>query len=259
MQYFETGHCWMRPSPVLPLLKNDVHVWRLNLDATPSRMRQLTKILSADERKKAERFRFDRHQRRYIVSHAILRIILGRFYLDIEPHKLEFGRGDYGKPHVANRFPERKLCFNIASSNELAMYAVTRNDEIGIDVEFERELSDAAEIAAHYFSSGEIAALQSLPAETRQKGFYNCWTRKEAFIKAIGQGLSFPLNNFEVSLAPEESARIISIEGDPVKTKQWTLVSLEPAQGYIAALAVRKPGLNLTCWQLPESGFGIAC
>jgi 4'-phosphopantetheinyl transferase len=259
MRPTKANYRWMRPTPNLRLLKNDVHVWRLGLDANPSRVRQLIKLLSSDEREKAGRFRFDKNKRRYVVAHAMLRIILGRFYLDVIPHKLEFRYGDYGKPYISDHLPGNKLYFNVATSHELGMYAVTRDDEIGIDVEFQREIPDADEIAAHYFSSGEIAALQSLPAETRREGFYYCWTRKEAFIKAVGKGLSFPLDKFEVSLAPEESARIISIEGDAFKAKQWTIVSLDPRRGYIAALAVQKPGLNLTCWQLPESGSGLTC
>ena len=139
------------------------------------------------------------------MSRAMLRIILGRFYLDFEPYKLKFGYGEYGKPYISDHFLNRKLCFNNAGSHELAMYALTANDDIGIDVEFQRELTDADDIAAHYFSSGEIAAFQSLPGKTKQKGFYNCWTRKEAFIKAIGKGLSFPLDKFEVSLVPGSS------------------------------------------------------
>jgi 4'-phosphopantetheinyl transferase len=257
MQYPEAGYYWVRPSPVMHLSKSDVHVWRLSLNAAPSRIRQLIKILSSDEREKAGRFHFDKHRRRYVVTHAMLRIILGRFYLDIEPHKLEFRYGEHGKPYISDHFQGRKLCFNIANSHELALYALTRNDEIGIDVEFQRELTGADDIAARYFSSAEIAAIQSLPGETKQKGFYNCWTRKEAFIKAIGKGLSFPLDKFEVSLVPGESARIISIEGDAVKAKQWTLESLDPGQGYIAALAVQKLGLNHSFWQLPESGDDI--
>jgi 4'-phosphopantetheinyl transferase len=259
MQYPQAGYRWLRPSPNLRLLKNDVHVWRVRLDAIPSRVQQLIKVLSADEQRKARRFHFDKHRRRYVVSRAMLRIILGRFYLDLEPHKLEFRYGQYGKPYISDHFPGRKLCFNIADSHELAMYALTPNDDIGIDVEFQRELTDADDIATHYFSSGEIAAFQSLPEKTKQKGFYNCWTRKEAFIKAIGKGLSFPLDKFEVSLVPGETARIISIEGDAVKAKLWTLESLDPGNGYIAALAVQKSGLNLRCWQLPESGADISC
>jgi 4'-phosphopantetheinyl transferase len=256
MQYSEFDCRWMRPAPDMYLLEGDVHVWRVRLDEASARVRQYMEILSAEERAKAERFRFARHCRRYIVSHAILRIILGRFYLNVDPHKLEFGQGEHGKPHVANHFPERKLYFNLATSHELALYALTRSDEIGVDVEFQRELRDAEEIAARYFAVGEIAALRSLPGETKPEGFYNCWTRKEAFIKAVGKGLSFPLDQFEVSLAPGESARIISIEGDADQAKHWTLKSLNPGQGYFAALAVRKLGVNLTCWQFPASGPG---
>ena len=258
MQYPEFACRWMRPPSDLRLLENDVHVWRVRLDEAPSRVRRFIKILSAGEREKAGRFRFERHHRRYIVSHAMLRIILGRFYLNIDPRKLEFGHGDHGKPHVANHIPERKLYFNMATSHELALYGLTRDHEIGIDVEFQRELRDAEEIAAHYFASGEIAALRSLPGDTKPEGFYNCWTRKEAFIKAVGKGLSFPLDQFEVSLSPGESPRIISIKGDVAQAKHWTLESLDPGQGYIAALAVRKLGVNLTCWQFPESGPGPA-
>ena len=147
------------------------------------------------------------------MSHAGLRTILGRYYMNIEPQKLKFGYGDYGKPHILDDIFDGKLCFNMAASHELALFAFTRDDEIGVDVEFHRELEDSDEIAAHNFSSGEIAAYQSLAGKEKLSGFYHCWTRKEAFIKAVGKGMSYPLDGFEVSLVPGEPARILSIEG----------------------------------------------
>jgi 4'-phosphopantetheinyl transferase len=242
----------MRPSSKLQLSENDVHVWRLKLDSDQYEISELIKMLSLEEKRAAGRFHFEKHRRRYIGSHAGLRTILGRFYTDIRPEELRFGYGEYGKPHILAGFFEGKLCFNMAASHELALIAVTRDNEIGVDVEFCRDLQDTDEIAAHHFTNSEIAAYQSLKGKRKIAGFYHCWTRKEAFIKAIGEGMSYPLDRFEVSLVPEEPARLISIEGDTEKAQRWTLKSFYPSKGYTAALAVKKSGLKVSYWQLPE-------
>jgi 4'-phosphopantetheinyl transferase len=131
--------------------------------------------------------------------------------------------------------------FNLAHSHELAVYAFARHHAVGIDVEYVRELADARQLAARFFSARENAAWLALPAGQRAVGFYNCWTRKEAYIKAIGEGLSCPLDQFDVSLAPGEPARLLSIAGDEGAANQWSLWTLSPAPGYVGALAAALP------------------
>ena len=195
----------------------------------------MAQCLIEDERIRAERFNFRRDRKRFIVGRGVLRMILGR-YLHIEPNRVQFSYGPHGKPYLADG--DGALQFNLARSHELALYAFTRGREIGVDIEYFRALTDAEQIADSFFSPRENAILQALPASQRQQAFYNCWTRKEAYIKAIGKGLAQPLDQFDVSLAPGESTRLLKVEGSPEEGSRWSLYSLTPVAGYVAAVAV---------------------
>jgi len=159
------------------------------------------KSLVPDERQRAERFRFERDRRRFIVAHGVLRDILGR-YLKCSPAQVSFSYNQYGKPALAQESEAIGLRFNMSHSHEVALYALTRAREVGVDVELLREDFASLEIAERFFSRSEVALLNSLAPELRTDGFFNCWTRKEAYIKALGEGLSHPLDRFAVSLAP---------------------------------------------------------
>ena len=139
---------------------------------------------------------------------------------------------------MAERLGDGALRFNLAHSHELALYAFTLGREIGVDIEYLRALPDADQIAKRFFSARENAALQALSTNQRQQAFYNCWTRKEAYVKAIGKGLAQPLDQFDVSLAPGESTRLLKVEGAPEEGSRWSLYSLTPVAGYVAAVAV---------------------
>lgn len=230
----------------------NVHIWRVSLNKPGKTVADCEAILTQDEIKRADRFHFDRDRRRYIVKQASLRIILGEFYLDCEPRSLKFGTSQYGKPYLTGDCDGENLCFNMSDSNELALIAFTSNSKVGIDVEFMRAVPDASEIAARSFSKAENIAFQALPQAKKQEAFFNCWTRKEAFIKAIGKGLSDPLDRFEVSLEPGKTVRLISIKGDPQKADEWSLISMTPEQGYLGALAIKKKNVSVTYWTYPD-------
>ena len=212
----------------------------------------MAKCLIEAERIRSESFHFERDRRHFIVARAVLRTILGR-YLQIEPKRVQFSYGPHGKPELAERAGDGELRFNIAHSHELALYAFTRGREIGVDLEYLRNLPDAEQIAANFFSARENATLQALSTSQRQQAFFNCWTRKEAYIKAIGKGLSQPLDQFEVSLAPKAPASLLNVAGAPEEASRWSLKALTPAPGYAAALAVEGHRWRPTFWQFPES------
>jgi 4'-phosphopantetheinyl transferase len=245
--FFLTGlyQQWPSPPPDLALAGDAVHVWRAELEQPEERVRQLAQTLSQDEQDRAGRFYFERHRRRFIVARAMLRAILGR-YLGLDPGQLEFRYGSRGKPYLAARFSQ--LEFNLAHSRELALYAFTQGREIGIDLEHLRSIADIEQISARFFSARENATLSAFPENQRLRAFYNCWTRKEAYLKATGEGLTHPLDQFDVSLAPGEPARLLRVQGDPLEAARWSLQALEPASDYIAAIALRSRGWSLACW-----------
>ena len=242
---------WLLPPSKLKLSTHDVHVWRARLDQTDGRVQQLQQILSDDERLRAERFHFDRDRRRFIVSQGMLRMIIGK-YTDIEPRQLQFYSGHRGKPYLMHTSGNVPLQFNLAHSKEIALYAFTCSREIGIDVEYVRDMPDAEKIALTTFSSLENKILQSLPEYQRQEAFFSCWVRKEAYIKAIGKGLYHALDRFDVSLAPGEPARLVSVEGSAEQASCWFMKSLTPENGYVAAVAVRGGDYCLSYWKYPE-------
>jgi len=219
-------------------------------------MRQMTKWLNEDERLRAERFHFERDRKRFIVGRGVLRTILGR-YLHIEPNRVRFSYDLNGKPCLAKTPGDNTLRFNLAHSNELALYAFTRGREIGIDIEYLRTMLDAGQISERFFSPQVNVNLQALPASHRKTAFFNCWTRKEAYLKALGVGLSHALDQFEVSLVPAEPAHLVDVEIDCDDASRWTLKALIPAPGYVAALAVEGHNWHPTFWQFPESTSGV--
>jgi 4'-phosphopantetheinyl transferase len=240
---------WNRPPEFLSLAQDDVHVWRAPLDVAPSTVDALTLTLTPDELQRANRFRFYKGRLDFIVARGGLRAILGR-YLQKDPRELRFEYASHGKPELAHNLVEPALRFNLSHAHRLALYAICLGREVGIDIEWIRPEFPGEEVAKSFFSRGEVLALSSLPGGQQTEAFFNCWTRKEAYIKARGEGLSIPLEKFEVSLAPGEPARLLKVDGDPDETARWTLSELIPGPGYVSALAVRGLGREPLCWDL---------
>jgi 4'-phosphopantetheinyl transferase len=230
---------WHIPAENMNLAENDIHIWLVSEDNPPLPLKELGEILSNDEQERANRFHFERDKNRYIVGRGILRTLIGKYYLDIEPKRLEFCTASKGKPALKDTFGRRRLKFNQADSNGMALYAISQTHEIGIDIECIRDISSVQEIVEGSFSKYEIAAFKALPADEKQRAFFNCWTRKEAFIKAIGQGLYFSLDQFDVAFTPGETPKILSIRGDRAEAAKWSLFDLKPLHGYSAALAYK--------------------
>ena len=242
---------WRSPPEILVLARGEVHVWRANLDQAPSRIQDFLLTLAADERARAQRFYFERDRDHFIVARGVLRAILGR-YSSRAPEGLSFTYGAHGKPALAGASGAEAIRFNVSHSGEVALYAVARGVEVGVDLERIRFDVSAAEIAERFFSRREVEMLRALPADAQRDGFFRCWTRKEAYIKARGEGLSLPLDQFDVSLAPGEPAELIGTRPDPAEASRWSLEEIIPAPGYVGAVAAEARGWRLACWQWPD-------
>jgi 4'-phosphopantetheinyl transferase len=239
---------WSPPSIDFALTAADLHVWQVPLDQPAERVAHCRAILSADEQARADRFYFDRDRRRYVVARGGLRSIIGR-YLDVPPERLAFAYGPQGKPRLSLTADHIPLHFNVAHSHELALYAITRTYEVGIDVEYtKRQVMDIDQLAGRFFSANENAVYRALPATDRRAAFFRCWTRKEAFIKAIGEGLSHPLDRFDVTFTPDRPPAILNIDGASAAATAWSLFHLEPAADYIGAVAVQGVIQHLAGW-----------
>ncbi len=223
----------------LALETEELEVVAVSLDAGAEDVCRSTALLSNDERQRAERFAFERDRRRFVVARAWLRDLLAA-RLDTRPESIALTYGTRGKPALAPAFADSDLRFNISHSGDVAVYAFAIGREVGIDVEAVRTISDADSIAARFFSRAETETYLALDSHERAMGFFNCWTRKEAFIKALGEGLSYSLDRFDVSLKPSEPAKFLHIEGTPGNECGWHMESFSPAPGFIAAVVIER-------------------
>ena len=240
---------WCQPPEDLPWPHDEVHVWRATLVLPEAAAHRLEQFLAADERDKMQRFRFEKDRRRYLIGRGLLRSLLGR-YLDVVPQALRFETMVAGKPHLASG--QGELQFNLAHSGEYVLIAIADRRAVGIDVEEVRDDFDTGETAAHFFSPNEQHVLETLTGLAKIEAFFECWTRKEAYVKARGEGLSLPLDQFDVSLRPGEPARLIATRPDPAEAERWQLSELSVADGYKAALAVEGRGWTLRSWDCPD-------
>ena len=223
------------------IARGEVHVWCVSLNSETAPFTALNALLCDEELVRARRFRFDHHRRRYIVARAMVRILLGR-YLQKRGEEICFEYGPKGKPRLGGSDGGSGLRFNISHSNELALMAFCLNEEVGVDVEAVHEMGDAESILRNHFCPEEIEQWLSLPAQFRARGFFDCWTRKEAYVKAVGDGLSLPLDEFQVAFLPGEKSRIRMRSGDE---DTWSLFDVSPAPDYAGALAIRGSGWKL--------------
>lgn len=235
----------------LELSGREVQVWTVRLEAADHSFARACAWLSPNETERAARFRFEKHRRAFVLGRATLRA-LASSYLRIAPAEVNFVYGSKGKPALAR--VAISLDFNVSNSGDLASYAFTLGCEIGIDLESCRRVADIEGIARRFFAASEVAELMDLPDEQRHEGFFNCWTRKEAYIKAVGDGLSVPLDSFEVTLRPGDAARMIGLNGSATQAQQWTLHSFTPAADYAGAIAYRDTARPLAIQPLLTAG-----
>jgi 4'-phosphopantetheinyl transferase len=241
---------WQK-GPAAPVLwPNEVHVWRASLDGPWPKSFELS--LAEEDRERAARFKFEGDRHRFIMARACLRTILAR-YLKTNASGLRFELGPFGKPGLAVPRNALDVRFNLSHSHQLALIAITRGRAVGVDVEFMRADFANDEVAAHFFSPREVKQLVRMPAAIKTRSFFNCWTRKEAYIKARGEGLSHPLDQFDVSFAPDAPAELLGSRVDPAEVSRWCLEDLSPHPAYAAAVTVEGNFSRLLLWDFHGS------
>lgn len=245
---------WQFPPTGLSLARNEVHLWRATIDVPSPYLAGIWKILSADETVKANRFVFDRDRHRFVVARGFLRMILGR-YINRGADELQFNYTKHGKPRLAEPYAGMDLNFNVAHSGAFALYGVTLGRAIGVDVEQIRPDIEIEQIASCMFSTTEVGQLRSLPSNIRVCAFFNCWTRKEAFLKAKGTGLFSPLDQFDVTLIPGVPASLVETKWDRYEARCWSLTAIDIYPGYAAAVAVEGHNWRLHQWEANEKIF----
>jgi 4'-phosphopantetheinyl transferase len=222
----------------IPLTRNRIHVMHAHLERTPEERERLYETLAEDERERAARFRFEVHRRRFIAARGLLRQALSA-YLGIAACDIRFSYGAKGKPAIVGS----PFQFNVSHSEEMAVYAFAREIPLGVDVEHVRPLDDLEAIAQRFFSPGEWSVVEAMRPEERMGAFFRCWTRKEAYIKATGDGLSYPLDKFDVSV--NGPAKMLRIEGNAAEASRWSMHDIALPGGYFGALAFRGTGFEV--------------
>lgn len=243
-----TGFPPRSPDAGLALGPGEIHVWSIRLDPPPAEVERLGRCLSADEWERAHRFRFDKHRRQYVVGRGALRTLLGG-YLDRRPEAIRFRYGPRGKPFLEAPLDAGGLEFNLSNSDELALAAFVMGREIGVDIEFLRPMPDCEQISERFFSESEREVLREIPGPRKEETFFNCWTRKEAYLKAVGEGLAAPLDSFDVTLAPGDPPRMLTLEGDAGRAARWFFQHLLPADKYVGAVAIEGGTWEVKTWE----------
>lgn len=232
------------------LAKNAVHIWTIDLACQDDLTHDLHKVLSGDENERVGRFVFDRDKKRFIAARGVMRIILSE-YLSIPPQEVAFCYSRNGKPKLASDSQDTEIEFNLSHSGELAILALARGLCVGVDVELIKQGLAVEEIANRFFSPAEVTALMAIPSECRQEAFFSCWTRKEAYIKALGIGLSLPLNSFNVAFGPGVPAALLAEGADAGELARWSIYDIAASPMYAAALVVegKKHQLQQRQWK----------
>jgi 4'-phosphopantetheinyl transferase len=229
--------------------RGEIHLWQISLRQDFSTVKNLLALLSPDERERAGKYRFRKDRERFIVTRGALREILS-CYLTLAPARIVFSYNGFGKPFLKNETDGAPIFFNVSASREIALCAVAHGCEIGVDIEFIGDEPASREIAERFFSPREAENLAALAGKRQTSAFFHCWTRKEAFIKGVGVGLTYPLKNFSVPIG-EEKTNDFSIADPFQKTRRWSLTTIYPGSDYVAALAAEcaQPTIKLRQWQ----------
>ena len=248
-----------------PLAGNEIHVWATTLAVAPPLIGKFESILAPDELARANRFKFPSLRNRYIAGRGALRSILAQ-YLEMNPAALRFQYLENGKPVFADASAGMGFHFNLAHTSDLALVAVTRIGPVGADVESVRPIKNVDELVARFFSKREDELFRRVATEQKPAAFFNLWTRKEALLKATGEGITRSLSLVEVSFLPGEPARLLAISGDAKAAGAWVLKEFSPAEGFAGAIAIncetsniQHPTANIQCGERRERELVVKC
>jgi 4'-phosphopantetheinyl transferase len=237
---------WTSAAPKnIHLGPTDLHVWQANIEITSTQAQAIYPLLSPTEKDRAENFKFDTHRLKFIAARANLRKILS-YYLLMRPESICFTENQYGKPMLDSTQHPSGIFFNLSHAHKIALYAISPVENIGIDIEFMDRKVDFDGIATRFFSKKESQHIQSITAiEKKTRDFFKIWTAKEAFIKAVGRGLSFPLKEFDISFK-KGKVFLAHIDGDTYQARDWVLFPLEVPSDYQACVCIQSemPELN---------------
>ncbi len=234
----------------IKLGEREIHVWRYTLDRPAADIAANQRLLCATETARMQRLRIITVKNRFTITRGLLRRVLAA-YLNEDPASIRFEYGEFGKPHLASKPPKEDIQFNLTHSHDTALLAVTRFPKVGIDTEYPRAKVDHEAIAKRFFSPAENAAFLTLRPDLRERAFFHCWTCKEAYIKARGDGLRYPLHNFDVSVNPNKPAALLATRPDPKDVMRWTLMKLEVPLPYAAALVVEGKDVEVSYKIIP--------
>ena len=247
---------WQNSSSPISLDKNQIHLWRAHLDLPAIVVNELTNLLSADEIERANKFCFPEHKRRFIVARSILRQLLSN-YLHLNPKDLEFAYSNLGKPSIIQSNKISFLQFNLSHSQEYALFGFSNYHLIGVDLEYLRTMSDASKIAERFFSPREFNLISNLPLEQQSQLFFKLWTAKEAYLKAVGTGLSGSLASVDIGLDQNHQTSLLAINGDPMTAQNWSIHSCFPAPNYVATIAINTKitAQQIHFWNWEQNNF----
>jgi len=239
---------WPSRSQPVDLGTAEAHLWVIDLDLVPERLPDFRSTLSPDEEERASRFLKSVDARRYTAARASLRRLLGA-YIGIEPGRLRFTYDRFGKPGLGGELSAASVRFSVSHSGDRGLFGFVREHRIGVDLEHIRADIDVENLAKNHFSPREFQKLRSLSSDRQLEAFFCCWTRKEAYLKGRGEGVSYGLDRVEVSMSPGEPAAILRAFDDPDVIRRWTLEHLRPAPDYLGAAAVEANNINFECFQ----------
>ena len=239
---------WHSP-PNCPVLQtNEIHVWKVEINPSVFMLDRLCNLLNDQELTRANRFKAKTHRNAFVAARGALRLLLS-LYTGTDAQQLVFRTERHGKPFLENPSLIPPLTFNLAHSGELALYAISLTRKVGIDIEHHQPRVDHQALAKRICSPQEKSCLQKLPGDQQKNAFFSCWTRKEAYVKAIGKGLSFPLDTITVSINPDQPAALLKVKDNETEPDRWSMWDLNPGQDYSAALVGEGRDCKPLCWK----------
>lgn len=251
MSYFQLpthDGAWEIPTEDFPLDPNNVHIWKISLTPPPPQLPELHKLLSSDEQDRAQRMKFRQPQQTFIITRAVLRLIVGR-YIHAEAQSLRFSQGPHGKPFLIHPTLTPPIFFNLSHSHQLALLAFALNREVGIDLEYKHRERNYPSLINRVCSDQEKSILASLAPSQQNYGFLTCWTRKEAYVKGTGKGLTIPLNSITVSRPPSTRVPLLQLDDDNQESSRWTMHDIQIDRDYTAALVVAGHDWHPSYWE----------